>query len=275
MSPVKVDVRDVLERANLHNLALLDTSLRRVGKELHGPCPFCTCSSTARRHQCDRFRLDAERKHWYCRHCAANGGNAIDYVMRRYQVAFKQACYIALGGQRPTLSPHVKQRTSTAPAMPSKAWQQRGLQRGRALPSQLDPAPRFLVGEIALPPPRFDLALPPPHHAAGQPDDAAVLGVDGECRMDEEAHVGAVADGAEPFHTAGMGLIVDLAQSPAAVASISAAVTCRELRRRDSRTSPAWPSPSRLRQTVRRARRRCNRSAAPFGGADRRNTPDL
>jgi hypothetical protein len=125
---VTIDVRDVLERADLLNLALVDTALRRVGKERHGACPFCTCSSTtSRKHQCDRFRVDAEGRHWFCRHCSPQGGNAIDYAIKRYQVPFKQACYIALGGQRPPLAPRVQQRR-TAPELPSATWQARGRQ---------------------------------------------------------------------------------------------------------------------------------------------------
>lgn len=123
-----VDVRDVLERADLHSLILLDTQLRKVGKELHGPCPFCSCSNGTRKHQCDRFRLSAERRHWFCRQCTPDGGNAIDFCVKRYQVSFKQACMIALGGERPVLAPRIRQRASEAAALPSRSWQQRGLQ---------------------------------------------------------------------------------------------------------------------------------------------------
>ncbi len=87
-----------------------------------------------------------------------------------------------------------------------------GLERGRALPSEIYPAPRFLVRQIALAPSRFDLAPAPPHDAASQPDDAAVPGVDSQRGMHEKAEIAAVACGAEPLYAAGMGLIVDLAR---------------------------------------------------------------
>jgi hypothetical protein len=124
-----IDVQDVLERADLHRLVLIDTELRRAGKELHGPCPLCTCTSQERRHVCDRFRLDAERKHWYCRHCSPQGGNAIDFAIKRYGVPFREACDIALGEQHlAPLAPHLSHAISKSPSLPSQTWQVRGRQ---------------------------------------------------------------------------------------------------------------------------------------------------
>jgi DNA primase len=124
-----LDVTDIVARADLEALVLVDTQLRRVGKELHGPCPLCTCSSTERRHQCDRFRVAADRHHWFCRHCSPRGGNAIDYAIKRYGVTFPEACRIAVGDRHPTpLAPRQSHRTNIGPTLPSATWQARGRQ---------------------------------------------------------------------------------------------------------------------------------------------------
>ena len=124
-----IDTRDVLDRADLHALVVVDTELRRVGKELHGACPLCTCTSTERKHQCDRFRLDADRKHWFCRHCSTQGGNAIDYAQKHYGVGFREACDLVLGNAHATpLVPGARQRTNAGPTLPSTTWQHRGRQ---------------------------------------------------------------------------------------------------------------------------------------------------
>jgi len=124
---VTVDVAETLARADLQALALVHTELRRVGRELHGPCPFCTCAATSPRHQCDRFRLDAERRHWFCRHCTPRGGNAIDLAMRAFNVDFQRGCFIAAGGIH-ALVPRERPVRSAGPPQPSRTWRTRAQQ---------------------------------------------------------------------------------------------------------------------------------------------------
>jgi DNA primase len=117
---MKLDVEQVLARADLEDLCGADVELRPVAGELHGRCPFCTCTSTERRHVCDRFRINRDRTRWYCRHCADKGGNAIDYAMRRYDLDFLRACVLVGRGaiHLPDTSPTPLHRTAPPSATP-------------------------------------------------------------------------------------------------------------------------------------------------------------
>ena len=53
---------------------------------------------------------------------------------------------------------------------------------------------------------------PPPDRRAGRPQKGAILGVDRQRRMDEEADVRAIADPAKAALAPGLGLIIDLAR---------------------------------------------------------------
>jgi len=93
-----IDLERVHAVANLVDLVKHDVDLHAVGKELHGACPFCACSHTSSRHRCNRFRLNAARDRWYCRHCSPRGGDAIAYVQQRFpDLDFPRACLVVAG----------------------------------------------------------------------------------------------------------------------------------------------------------------------------------
>ena len=81
-------------QADLLRLIEPDTTLIRIanthGGEYAGPCPFCGGA--------DRFHVVPEEGKWYCGQCTPRGGDAIDYVQRREQVAFEAAVDLVLGG---------------------------------------------------------------------------------------------------------------------------------------------------------------------------------
>ena len=83
-------------QVDLLRLVEPDTSLIRIanthGGEYAGPCPFCGGT--------DRLHVVPAAGKWYCRQCTPRGGDAIDYVQRREQVAF-QAAVELLAGTRP------------------------------------------------------------------------------------------------------------------------------------------------------------------------------
>lgn len=97
----RVDVAALLAGVDLEAVVAADVDLRGLpGRELHGPCPFCVCTSQEppHQHRCDRFRLSKDRQRWFCRHCQPKGGNAIDYVMQRDGLTFREACDALSGG---------------------------------------------------------------------------------------------------------------------------------------------------------------------------------
>ena len=57
-----------------------------------------------------------------------------------------------------------------------------------------------------------NVTVPPPHLSVDQPEAFLSLRVDREHRMDEQPHVAAVADRAEPPLAPALGLIIDLAR---------------------------------------------------------------
>jgi len=93
---VRVDVERVHAVADLERLVEYDTELRGNESRRRGACPFCPCTNP-RRHRCDRFRLSADHKRWYCRHCTVKGGDAIAYVQKRYRLNFTEACVLIAG----------------------------------------------------------------------------------------------------------------------------------------------------------------------------------
>jgi len=114
-------------QADLLRLIEPDTTLIRIanthGGEYAGPCPFCGGA--------DRFHVVPEAGKWYCRQCTPRGGDAIDYVQRREQVAFQAAIDLLLGG---TWAPRAQQRVQmrarpnaqpiAQPNWTQPAWQQ-------------------------------------------------------------------------------------------------------------------------------------------------------
>lgn len=84
-----IDVAAVKQRTDLLALASTDTQLRKVagtgGGEWAGPCPFCGGR--------DRFRVQPALGYWWCRQCGGDRWHdAIDYVVRREDVGFVEAC---------------------------------------------------------------------------------------------------------------------------------------------------------------------------------------
>lgn len=94
-----IDKQSLLEKTDL--LALVGGSLKKVattgGGEWAGSCPFCGGD--------DRFRVQPYQRPWglwLCRHCTeGKWQNAIDFVIERDSVDFRQACEILNGGALP------------------------------------------------------------------------------------------------------------------------------------------------------------------------------
>jgi hypothetical protein len=111
-------------QVDLLRLVEPDTTLIRIantrGGEYAGPCPFCGGT--------DRFHVVPAAGKWYCRRCTPRGGDAIDYVQRREQVAFQVAVEFLVGST--AWAPRVQMRTRpnarpiTVPAWTRPAWQQ-------------------------------------------------------------------------------------------------------------------------------------------------------
>lgn len=79
--------------------ALVGTKLRRAGKFLIGPCPFCGGR--------DRFNIKFTNtgQRWFCRHCGEGKYHTpIDFIMRRDNVDFKTAVE-RLGGDLVQVKP--------------------------------------------------------------------------------------------------------------------------------------------------------------------------
>jgi hypothetical protein len=70
--------------AALPSIASEAPDLKRVGRELSGPCPLC--------HGNDRFYV-RDNGTWACRQCHPTGPNQlIDFHMWLYDLTFKQLC---------------------------------------------------------------------------------------------------------------------------------------------------------------------------------------
>jgi phage/plasmid primase-like uncharacterized protein len=86
---VQVDAAALKQQIDLLDLVSRDTHLRKVantcGGEWAGPCSFCAGR--------DRFRVQPERRRWWCRQCGGERWlDAIDYVQRRGGIDFLNAC---------------------------------------------------------------------------------------------------------------------------------------------------------------------------------------
>jgi hypothetical protein len=93
-----MDTRQLERARGVDLLALVgrDTQLNRIagthGGEWAGPCPFCG--------GVDRFHVNPHKPpwgKWYCRQCAPQGGDAIDYVQRRARLSFQEAVSFLAG----------------------------------------------------------------------------------------------------------------------------------------------------------------------------------
>ncbi len=76
-------VSDVKARADFCAIARRFTSLRRVGRQFVGLCPFHRESHPA-------FYIHPEKKIFYCFGCGA-GGDVLDFVMRMERLPFSLA----------------------------------------------------------------------------------------------------------------------------------------------------------------------------------------
>ena len=111
-------------QVDLLRLVEPDTALSRIanthGGEYAGPCPFCGGA--------DRFHVVPEAGKWYCRQCTPRGGDAIDYVQRREQVAFQAAVDLLAGNATWAPSMQMRARSNVQPiVLPNwtqPAWQQ-------------------------------------------------------------------------------------------------------------------------------------------------------
>jgi hypothetical protein len=111
-------------QVDLLRLVEPDTAVIRIantrGGEYAGPCPFCGGT--------DRFHVVPAAGKWYCRQCTPRGGDAIDYVQRREQIAFQAAVEFLTGST--AWAPRVQMRMRpnarpiTVPHWPQQAWQQ-------------------------------------------------------------------------------------------------------------------------------------------------------
>ena len=102
-----------------------DTTLIRIanthGGEYAGPCPFCGGT--------DRFHVVPTTGKWYCRQCNPRGGDSIDYVQRREQVAFQAAVALLAGNtawtaQRVEMHTRLQAPPIALPNWTQPAWQQ-------------------------------------------------------------------------------------------------------------------------------------------------------
>jgi len=127
-----IDVDALLTRIDLLALVQEDVQLKYAaatnGAEYCGPCPFCKAGM-------DRFRIwprhPEGRGRWWCRRCDRSG-DAIEYIMQRDGVSFKEAVR-TLGGDVEQLSTSTRRSAPTRsprPAVPQveppgPAWQAR------------------------------------------------------------------------------------------------------------------------------------------------------
>jgi len=96
-------------RQNTDLLALIGVDLRKVaatgGGEYAGPCPFCGGS--------DRFRVQPAHDRggrWFCRGCGeGHWHDAIDFVQKRENMTFVQACNLLSDGQLPQIAAPVQE----------------------------------------------------------------------------------------------------------------------------------------------------------------------
>ena len=128
---MRLDAPALKEHVDLLELVGRDTHLRKVastrGGEWAGPCPFCGGR--------DRFRVQPERRRWWCRQCGGTRwSDAVDYVRRRDDVSFIEACR-RLGAWSSELGVH-SGRLSAAERVANLL----GLQRASVLAEDLEPA---------------------------------------------------------------------------------------------------------------------------------------
>jgi hypothetical protein len=109
---------------DLLELVSHSTTLRKSGAYHTGPCPFCG--------GVDRFTLKhtPQGYRWFCRHCGEGKYHtAIDYVMRRESLPFKQAlAWMGVDSHELAQPTHQVTNPTASPGIstPDEAWQERG-----------------------------------------------------------------------------------------------------------------------------------------------------
>jgi len=129
-------------QADLLRLVEPDTALVRIanthGGEYAGPCPFCGGT--------DRFHVQPLAGWWFCRQCNRRGGDAIDYVQRREQLAFPEAVAYLAGHAAGSAGLHMRVRPKARPA-PLPNWTQSVWQQ--AAQALVQEAEAALAGDVA------------------------------------------------------------------------------------------------------------------------------
>ena len=107
------------KQADLLTLVGSASNLKRASeREYAGPCPFCG--------GVDRFSVISDESKWYCRRCTPRGGDAIDYIRKRDDLAFWPAVSKLLrdtsfiSGRRGGMGGGTPRQD---PAPPSLVWQ--------------------------------------------------------------------------------------------------------------------------------------------------------
>ena len=115
-----MDAQTINQTYDLLTLVLCDTQLKHMGQFYIGPCPFCGGR--------DRFNLKAtaEGWRWFCRKCGDEKYHgAIDYIMRRDNLDFKQALESLGGNVQPAPRAQTVVRDPDSGFMfPDLDWQQ-------------------------------------------------------------------------------------------------------------------------------------------------------
>lgn len=134
-----MNATEINQTYDLLTLAQGDTKLKHSGKYHIGACPFCGGR--------DRFNLKhtSEGWRWYCRKCGDEKYHgAIDYIMRRDNLNFKQALE-SLGGNA------IRPRPSVAPqppaiTLPDQSWQAENWKKVERAWKELLESPRAQPG---------------------------------------------------------------------------------------------------------------------------------
>lgn len=118
-----IDFDAVALRFPLEEVAARFVELRKVGNELHGPCPFCNAGT-------DRFRVN--RLGWCCRRCERKGKDSVSLYAAMFGIGMGAAAKALAGRELPTAAgrapvPRVAPTVTkeAAPRYLSPDWQEK------------------------------------------------------------------------------------------------------------------------------------------------------
>lgn len=77
-------INEVLDRTNLLDIVQENVSMKRVGKEYVGCCPF-------HNEKTGSFHVDPVKNMWFCHGACHDGGGLVDYVMKFYNCSYPEA----------------------------------------------------------------------------------------------------------------------------------------------------------------------------------------